>query len=78
MIMPKLVVVTKADWRMPANTRQSYSIHPSNQGEGDAYLSHHAGRFLKSISINLGFWPPVDLARDSSALIWSHGTGWQS
>jgi hypothetical protein len=34
MIVPKLVVVTKADWRMPANTRQSYSIHPSSLPKG--------------------------------------------
>jgi hypothetical protein len=34
MIVPKLVVFTKADWRVPANTRQSHSIHPSSLPKG--------------------------------------------
>ena len=34
MIVPKLVAVTKADWRMLShNTRQPYSIHPSIPAE---------------------------------------------
>jgi hypothetical protein len=52
MIVPKLVAVTKADWRMPANTRQSCSIHyrssPKEKGHMDEARKPYAVRMKEA------------------------------